>query len=210
MGLYYSLWDRKVNPDVENTESDAAYNRYMLNQLSELIDIATIYTDLVEFWFDGGWVKPNYRWPIQDIYNLIKTRQPHCQVGINWTIGLPENIDKQHVCPQDQKKNFPIRFFPSDFRLGDPYLPADDDPKIFMHDGKQYYLPWESTVCISQRWFYNTEDHTFKSVDELEKLYKQCTKNNNILILNCPPNRDGQLRQEDINILMALKKRLNL
>lgn len=101
-----------------------------------------------------------------------------------------------------------MRYFPSDFRLGDPYLPVDNDPKTFTHDGEQYYMPWESTVCVSQVWFYNTKDTTYKSVDELERLYRQCTKNDNILILNCPPNREGRLRQRDIDILMELRKRI--
>lgn len=206
--LYYSLWDRKVNPDVEDQSKDAAYNEYMLNQLNEVIDIAQKHTDIVEFWFDGGWVKQNYRWPIMDIYQTVKRKAPQCQVGINWTIGTPENVDKHPVLPQDQKEGFPIRYFPSDFRLGDPYLPTDNDPKVFTHDGKSYYLPWESTVCISQRWFYNTKDNQFKSVDELEKMYRQCTKNNNILILNCPPGHDGKIRSEDVRILKELRERV--
>ena len=210
LGLYYSLWDRKVNGDVADRKQDAAYNTYMINQLEELITIAEKHTPIVEFWFDGGWLKPSYRWPIMDIYQTIKKRQPDCQIGVNWSIGSPDNPDKHPVLPQDQQEGYPIRYFPSDFRLGDPYLPADNDPKVFTHDGKDYYMPWESTVCISQRWFYNTTDHTFKSIDELEKLYRQCTKNDNILILNCPPNRDGQLRTEDIAILKELRKRIEL
>lgn len=210
LGLYYSLWDRKENPDVDDPKKDAAYNAYMLKQLNEVIDIAQKHTKIVEFWFDGGWVKPNYRWPIMDIYQTIKRKVPGCQVGINWTIGAPENVDKHPVLPQDQKEGFPIRYFPSDFRLGDPHLPTDNDPKVFTHDGKSYYLPWESTVCVSQRWFYNTKDHDFKSVDELEKMYRQCTKNNNILILNCPPNREGRIRNEDVRILKALRNRLQI
>lgn len=208
LGLYYSLWDRKVNADVEDWKKDEAYNQYMLNQLTELMDIVDDYTKVVEFWFDGGWVKQNYRWPVMDIYQTIKQRMPECQVGVNWTIGAPENADKHPVLPQEQKEGYPIRYFPSDFRLGDPYLPTDNDPKIFVHNGRQYYMPWESTVCISKRWFYNTTDNEFKSVDELEKLFCQSTKNNNILILNCPPNRDGKLRDQDVSILKALYKRI--
>lgn len=208
LGLYYSLWDRKVNADVEDWKKDEAYNQYMLNQLTELMDIVDDYTKVVEFWFDGGWVKQNYRWPVMDIYQTIKQRMPECQVGINWTIGAPENVDKHPVLPQEQKEGYPIRYFPSDFRLGDPYLPTDNDPKIFVHNGRQYYMPWESTVCISKRWFYNTTDNEFKSVDELEKLFCQSTKNGNILILNCPPNRDGKLRDQDVSILKALYKRI--
>ena len=207
LGLYYSLWDRKVNPDVDDQSKDAAYNSYMIAQLKEMVDKVKPYTPIVEFWFDGGWTKQNYRWPVMDIYQTIKSQEPDCQIGINWSIGSPENVDAHPVLPEQQKAGFPIRYFPSDFRLGDPYLPTDNDPKTFTHDGKDYYMPWESTVCISQRWFYNTTDNQFKSVEELEKLYRQCTKNDNILILNCPPGRDGKLRNKDIEILKELRKR---
>ena len=208
LGLYYSLWDRKVNADVGDWQLDGAYNEYMLKQLDELIDITKKYVHIVEFWFDGGWAKENYRWPIMDIYQTIKSREPHCLVGVNWTIGSKDNPNAQAITPDKQQAGFPIRYFPSDFRLGDPYLPTDNDPKLFSYNGHLYYMPWESTVCISSRWFYHTQDHTYKSVDELAKLYRQCTKNNNILILNCPPGRDGKLRQKDVEILKELRKRV--
>lgn len=208
LGLYYSLWDRKVNSEVEDWTKDEAYNQYMIKQLKELINIVSPYTSIVEFWFDGGWVKPNYRWPIMDIYQTIKTQIPNCQVGINWSIGSPKNVDEHPILPENQQNGYPIRYFPSDFRLGDPYLPSPNDPKIFVHDGKKYYMPWESTVCISKRWFYNTQYHEYKSIDELEKLFNTATSNDNILILNCPPNRKGKLRNEDITILKALYPRI--
>lgn len=222
LGLYYSLWDRNFNgndypngdkhPHVygENPELDNSYNAYMIKQLDELLDITGKYTHVIEFWFDGGWTKANNRWPLQEMYNTIKLREPMCQIGINWSIGLPENPDYHAVYPNDQKEGYPIRYFPSDFRLGDPMLPADNDPKIFTHDGKKYYMPWESTVCISSKWFYNTKDHSFKTVEELVKLYNKATAQNNILILNCPPGRDGKIRKEEIKILKQLRKELKL
>lgn len=210
LGIYYSLWDRNRNGEVADSSLDKDYNKYMLAQINELLDITEKYTDVIEFWFDGGWVKENYRWPIQELYKEIKSREPLCQVGVNWSIGLPENPDHHPVKPREQKEGYPIRYFPSDFRLGDPYLPGPDDPKIFSHNGDSYYMPWESTVCISKRWFYNTTDTTFKSMDFLENTYKTSTSQDNILILNCPPNRKGRIREEDISILKELKQRLNL
>lgn len=209
LGLYYSLWDRKVNPDVENIDADTRYNDYMIKQLKELIAMTKKHTSLVEFWFDGGWVKENYRWPVMDIYQTIKSELPDCQVGINWSIGSKDNPNAHMITPDKQEKGFPIRYFPSDFRLGDPYLPTDNDPKLFAHDGRLYYMPWESTVCISERWFYNTTDKTYKSIDELARLYRQCTKNDNILILNCPPGRDGKMRAKDLEILKDLRKEIS-
>lgn len=210
LGIYYSLWDRKQNADVKEVSLDAAYDQYMINQLNELIDMVQQHTKVMEFWFDGGWEKPNHRWPTAEIYKTIKSKAPWCQVGINWSIGLPGNPDKHPVLPQDQKEGYPIRYFPSDFRLGDPYLPINPDPKLFTHNGKTYYMPWESTVCMSGKWFYHTEDTTYKSVEELAELYRIATAQDNILILNVPPNREGKMRDEDIRLLIELKNKLKL
>jgi alpha-L-fucosidase len=66
-------------------------------------------------------------------------------------------------------------------------------------------MPWESTICISQKWFYNTTDTIFKPINELVQLYKTATAQDNILILNCPPNREGKIRSKDIEILTNLE-----
>ena len=217
LGLYYSLWDRKQNPDTEDVSLDEAYNEYMIRQLNELMDITGKYTRIVEFWFDGSWAKKSYRWPLAEIYRTIKQREPQCQVGINWSIGEPDRPDQtgwewndQQIYPDNQKEGDPIRYFPGDFRLGDPYLPADPDPKLFRHDGKTYYMPWESTVCMSGKWFYHTEDTTYKTVDELVRLFNQATAQDNILILNAPPGRDGRIRDKDVDLLVKLRKRIKI
>lgn len=86
LGLYYSLWDRKVNGDVADRKQDAAYNTYMINQLEELITIAEKHTPIVEFWFDGGWLKPSYRWPY---YGHLPNHQ-------KTTARLPDRCQLEH------------------------------------------------------------------------------------------------------------------
>ena len=205
MGVYYSLWDRRQNADVEDTSLDKAYNTYLVNQIKELINISSKYTKVVEIWLDGGWVKKNTRWPLTEIYETVKKREPQCQIGVNWSIGSPQNPDSL-IHPDDQKNGYPIRYFPSDFRLGDPYLPAIPDPKLFTYNNKEYYMPWESTICISQKWFYNTQDTIYKTPQELLKLYKAATAQNNILILDLPPDTAGKLRKKDIQLVYDLRK----
>jgi alpha-L-fucosidase len=208
MGIYYSLWDRHQNANVNDTSLDHDYNAYMINQIRELIGLVNKRTKIVELWLDAGWEKKRSRWPIAEIYETVKTMAPQCQVGVNWSIGTPENPDpdSSFVLPTMQKTGYPIRYFPSDFRMGDPYMPADPDPKLFSHNGHLYYMPWETTVCISQKWFYNTTDTIYKTVDELFQLYKKATAQDNILILDLPPDRSGKLRDKDIRLVYALRK----
>jgi alpha-L-fucosidase len=211
LGLYYSLWDRHLNPNPRDSTLDAHYNKYMIAQLKELIGITHPYTPIVELWLDAGWEKRRSRWPIAEIYTTVKRLEPQCQVGVNWSIGRPDNPDPDSnwVLPTEQKTGYPIRYFPSDFRMGDPYLPANPDPKLFAYAGKLYYMPWETTVCMSQKWFYNTQDTVYKTVSELFRLYQTATAQDNILILDCPPDRNGRLREKDRRLLLALRDEIS-
>ena len=83
LGLYYSLWDRNRNSDVKDTVQDSTYNSYMMKQIDELLEISQKHTNVVEFWFDGGWLKENNRWPIEELYKTIKSKESECQIGIN-------------------------------------------------------------------------------------------------------------------------------
>jgi alpha-L-fucosidase len=200
-GIYYSLWDRheKSYPD------DTAYVEFMKGQLRELL---TNYGPVCELWLDGGWEKKAGQWNIPALYALAKSLQPSCAVSTNWTIGLPDNPEAHLILPKDQKEGYPFRYFPSDFRLGDPHLPVNPDPKLFSHEGKKYYLPFESTVCLNDRWFYNTTDKGLKSVEDLAKLYETATSQDNILILNSPPDRSGKMQQRNIDRLKALRAKV--
>lgn len=45
------------------------------------------------------------------------------------------------------------------------------------------------------------KDTGFKSIDNLVEDYNKATSQDNILILNTPPGRDGKIRQQDIEKL---------
>jgi alpha-L-fucosidase len=180
----------------------------MLRQMTELLGN---YGPVCELWLDGGWDKANTRWPSVEIYDLVRRLQPDCQVSTNWTIGKPDNIDF-NTQPADQQEGYPIRYFPSDFRLGDSALPKFADPKVFSKNGSSYYLPFEATVTLSgqNKWFYNTTDLTNKSVSSLAELFYVATAQDNILVLNAPPDRSGKVREIERNTLFRLRDKLGL
>jgi alpha-L-fucosidase len=234
LGLYYSLWDRhweggvmrELSPPALDEQASRRYVDHMLAQLTELF---TRYGPVCELWLDGGWAQPRAFWRIPEIYARIKDLQPACALGVNWSIGLPGEPDMfwpdkpleqlagtrrgdgpPGVLPEEQRENFPIRYFPCDFRLGDPYLPGENDPKCFSHCGLSYYLPFESTVCLNERWFYSPDDTTLRSVDELAALYRRATAEDNVFILNSPPNREGVMPPQNRARLAELRKRIGL
>ena len=109
-GMYYSLWDRKQNPNTKDSQLDVAYNQYMLKQLEELFVMAGRHGPVVELWLDGSLEKGNNRWALPEIYALVKKHQPACQMGVNWTIGHPGAVDTMCHANQ-QKEGFPIRYW---------------------------------------------------------------------------------------------------
>ncbi|MCW1924436.1 alpha-L-fucosidase [Luteolibacter arcticus] len=205
LGIYYSLWDRH-EPAYGN---DAAYNQYMLRQLAELLGN---YGPVCELWLDGGWDKANTRWANSEIYDLAKRLQPGCLVSTNWTVGTATDADSHGIVPANQQEGFLIRYFPNDFRLADPYLAKFPDPKLFKHQGQDYYLPFEATITLSSAnyWFYDTRDTTTKPLATLADYYYSATAQNNILILNAPPDRSGVIREVDRQGLFQLRDRLGL
>lgn len=203
--VYYSTWDRHEKSFSEHK----LYKEYVKNQLTELL---TQYGPVAEIWFDGSWAKRSENWYLPEIYDHIKRLQPDCQVTNNWTIGLPDNPNcgSDKAPPKLQQNGWPIQYWPSDFRIADPHLPRSDDPKQFSHQGKSYYMPFEATitVCAKNNWFGFGGDLGAKSVDQLEKMYRQCTANDNLLVFNVPPMKDGNLVPSQAEAIRKLAQRL--
>lgn len=196
--VYYSLWDR--HEPIYMDSDKHAYIQYMKNQLQELM---TNYGEVHELWFDGAWDRKAGDWYLPEVYEFVKKMQPNCQISTNWTIG-------KH--PVDMHKGDSIIYFPSDFRLWDPYLPTKNDPKIYTHNGKKYYLPFESTQTISVigSWFNHPEDTTVRDVEDLEEIFYVSTANDNCLLLNIPPATNGEQNPKAIENINQLAKLLGI
>ena len=212
LGLYYSLWDRSEK--TYKTDFDA-YIKYMHNQLTELLDGR--YGEIVEIWFDGSWDKPRSMWQLEKTYDLIKRLQPKCQIGVNHTVGDDFNqacFPEERYLPENYRENDPLRMFPSDFRLWDPNMCAENDPKIYTYQNNRYYLPFEMTICSREgfSWFYSNiyEDKPLLDVDEVCKNCEIIFKNHNMAVINMPPNTDGKLVEADRQHLFEIADKLKI
>ncbi|MBK1884051.1 alpha-L-fucosidase [Luteolibacter pohnpeiensis] len=206
--IYYSFWDRH-EPSYRAADF-SGYITYMKNQLTELL---TNYGPVCEIWFDGAWDRPAEDWKVPEIYDLVKSLQPECQITVNRNIGLPGlGLGSNDIHPTDQKEGDPIRFFPTDFRTHDPEMPAFPDNKLFQHGAELYYLPFEATVTMSpdDEWFYHPDQLGSKSLRSLERYFDIATAQNNILVFNAPPDRNGRLLDSNVATLKELAYRLGL
>ncbi|TKC08527.1 alpha-L-fucosidase [Pedobacter frigoris] len=205
-GIYYSLWDRH-EPSYKAADKKE-YIKYMKNQLTELL---TNYGPVCELWFDGAWDRKAEDWDVSGLYELTKKLQPNCAFTFNHTIGVGQNA-KGIGQPRNFKEGDVIRFYPVDFRTKDPNLVRSDDPKIYSYGTQSYYLPFEHTICLSDRWnwFQKKDIIAARPLDELEQLFYWCTSNDNVLLLNYPPDQTGQQRANERERLLELADRLGI
>lgn len=211
LGLYYSLWDRSEKKYKE--DFDNKYVPYMLEHLTELMDGR--YGEIAELWLDGAWDKPMKSWRLDLIYDLVKRYQPLCQIGVNHTIGEPADkggFPTKRYLPENYEEGDPMRMFPSDFRLWDPYMCRKDDPKIYTYEGEKYFLPFEMTICSRKEfsWFYSNiyEEKEFMPVEEVAENCRTLFAQGNCALINLPPNTEGKLVEGDVEHLMEIARLL--
>ena len=213
LGMYYSLWDRHE----KCYKNDEAYVDFMCNQLTELL--GGKYGDVCELWLDGSWDKKPEQWNVPKLYELVHKLQPDCAFAVNHTIGSKcrLNIIKRLYFPDRYKQGMPIRYFPSDFRLCDPWFTkrgADGDPKLYKYDNKTYYLPFEATVCMrtSGHWFWSDKytDAPPRTPEYIVEKYTHMMEQNNLLVINVAPNVHGEQEESDILPLLKAKMMLGL
>ena len=213
LGMYYSLWDRHE----KCYKNDEAYVDFMCNQLTELL--GGKYGDVCELWLDGSWDKKPEQWNVPKLYELVHKLQPDCAFAVNHTIGSKcrLNIIKRLYFPDRYKQGMPIRYFPSDFRLCDPWFTKrgkDGDPKLYKYDNKTYYLPFEATVCMrtSGHWFWSDKytDAPPRTPEYIVEKYTHMMEQNNLLVINVAPNVHGEQEESDILPLLKAKMMLGL
>jgi alpha-L-fucosidase len=186
-GTYLSPWDRN-HKDYGHPE----YITYYRNQLRELM---TNYGPLFEVWFDGanggdgyyGGARTMrhidgdyYDW--SNTWNIVRTLQPQaCMFG---------GPDLRWV---GNEAGFAAETcWATDKRPGGCWLPAEVD------------------VSIRPGWFYHTrEDREVKSVAKLLQIYYESVGRGCNLILNIPPDRRGQIHQNDVKSLCGWRRVLD-
>jgi alpha-L-fucosidase len=59
-------------------------------------------------------------------------------------------------------------------------------------------------------WFQKATPGLVRDLDELEELFYWCTDNDNMLVINVPPDNSGRIRENEANAVIALGQRLGI
>ena len=217
-GFYYCLIDKNFR----QFENDQVYNEYVRNQVTELL---TDYGDILEFWFDGAWVKdhptkdwpwdPSWeknpdsglkhgeRWEWNELYNLVHKLQPDCLVLNNSSSDKPGGVKYLPIDIRTAE-----RF---DFVWKGKHFKPIIDPVFTAPDGRKIYLPLEYCDSLAPGWFWKKgDDKKQPSIAAICDWYHRARKTQANLLLNAGPDATGVIPDYNRQNLSAAAKQLNL
>jgi alpha-L-fucosidase len=210
-GVYLSPWDRN--------RADYGTPEYLTHYRDQLRELLTQYGPLFEVWFDGanggdGYYgganekrtipKNYYDWT--NTWQIIRELQPDaCIFGergadIRW-VGNESGLGAE-TCWNTLNGT---GFIPSLYEKGDfrKRLGLGDRPGTI-------WQPAECDVSIRPGWFYHpSQDTKVKTPKQLVDIYYASVGRGASLLLNLPPDRDGQIAQPDIESLRGFRKILD-
>ena len=218
-GVYLSPWDRH-----ESTYGQGeAYNEYYKNQLRELL---TNYGELFCVWLDGacgegknGKVQ-QYDW--QGYYKVVRELQPDAVISISgpdvrwvgneagvcreseWSV-VPSYLaiseyTAEHSQKEDSKK----------FRKQKKEMVLDlGSQKAIKNESDLIWFPAEVDTSLRPGWFYHKDEDTRqKDLFKLMQIYLSSVGGNSNLLLNIPPDTNGQICKNDELVLDSFGRAL--
>lgn len=225
-GVYLSPWDRN-----HADYGRSAYIDYFRNQLHEL---TAEYGELFEVWFDGanggdgyyGGANEVRRIDRQTYYDwettraIVRRNQPDAVMfsdagpDVRWVgneqgiAGDPcwSTINVDLLFPGIDAESFKTR-------LTDDMVAAWDSPMDLLNRGDRRgnaWLPAECDVSIRPGWFYHAaEDDQVRTPENLVDLYFHSVGRGASFFLNLPPDRRGQIHEQDVQSLRGFRQRLD-
>jgi alpha-L-fucosidase len=196
-GVYLSPWDRN-HPDY-GTEK---YNQVFVNMLTEVL---SNYGPIFEVWFDGANGEgPNGKKQVYDFElfnNTVRKLQPNAVIfsdvgpDIRW-VGNERGEAGETNWNTINNQGWHAGMAGIEKQLNEG------------HENGFAYQPTEIDVSIRPGWFYHAnENQKVKSADELMAIYLKSVGRNGNLLLNVPPDMNGQITSFDSLALLNFKEK---
>lgn len=195
-GVYLSPWDQNS----QHYGKGEAYNDFYMNQLEELLNN---YGKVCEMWFDGA--KGSN---VEQSYDMNRWREFILSKN-------PDMIMFSDAGPQTRwcgnERGIAGEPMWNKVDLNTMSLPHHDIE--YLQHGDKNGSNWvcsECDVSIRPGWFYhNHEDNSVKSVEKLLDIYFKSVGRGSVLLLNVPPNKDGEFHDTDIKRLKDFKEEID-
>jgi alpha-L-fucosidase len=207
-GVYLSPWDRNYAD-----YGTPAYLTYYRNQLRELL---TNYGPVFEVWFDGANGGDGYYGGAREKRTIDR------RTYYDWPATRQLVRDLQPLACMFSDGGPDVRWVGNERGIaGDPcwatlnskdFFPGEADTKRLNrgdHPGTDW-IPAECDVSIRPGWFYHaSQDDKVKSPRQLLDLYYASVGRGASLLLNIPPDRRGQIHENDAKSLREFRRLLD-
>ncbi len=191
VGLYYSpaQWGKYSIPFSNAKE----YDDYFINQIGELL---TNYGKIDYLWFDGCGSE-GHEYDKERIVKAIGDMQPEILTFCDpeWTPGV------RWVGNEDgyASLNNPLVVSSTDFSEL-----ATEEQKL----SEAVFLPAECDCKLRNTWFYDLNEDTIKSTEELFGMYEMSVGHGSNFLINIGPDNRGLLPEADARRILELGERI--
>lgn len=190
VGLYYSpaQWGK-----YSIAFADDEYDDYFINQIGELL---TNYGKIDYLWFDGCGSE-NHKYDTERIVKAIGDMQPDILTFCDpeWTPGV------RWVGNEDGYAS-----------LNNPLVVSSTDFSELATEVQELseaaFLPSECDAKLRFTWFYDNNEDTIKSVDELFGMYEMSVGHGSNFLINIGPDNRGLLSDADVKRISELGDRI--
>ena len=170
VGLYYS--PAQWGSHAVSFSNEKEYDDYFIGQISELL---TGYGKIDYLWFDGCGSN-GHEYDQKRIIETIRTLQPEIAIFDMW------DGDTRWVGNEDGYAPYP-----------NPYVVKH----TVLGEEKTLFIPAECDCKLRDSWFYDLNEDTVKSVDELLGMYEYSVGRGCNLLLNVGPDSRGLIHEAD-------------
>jgi alpha-L-fucosidase len=211
-GVYCSPWDR----------NNANYGKpaYVETYRQQLTELLTWYGPVFEVWFDGANGGSGYYGGAKETRTIDK----HTYYGWPETWGLVRKLQPEAIIFSDAGPD--VRWVGNEKGLADEtcwatYDPVGEDggpasPGNILSSASMkgtrfgsHWMPAECDVSIRPGWFWHgQENDKVKTPEQLVDLYFKSAGRGATLLLNLPPDRQGQLSAQDVASLEGFHQRI--
>ncbi|MEV5011857.1 alpha-L-fucosidase [Streptomyces sp. NPDC093064] len=198
LGAYVSLIDWHHPAFRFRTESQMAWEDYLVFLHGQVEEVCTQYGELAQVWFDGDWpgsswhtdhrdwFAPGGQYGYPELYDMVHRLQPDAVVLNNRkSVPLPPGEDVQGF----------ENDLPGENTAGFNTATVLDGPK-------------ETCLTMNRTWGYVPDDDAYKTVDELESTVRRAWAAGSNLLLNVGPRADGVIPPREQDLLRAVGARL--
>ena len=182
VGLYYS--PAQWGSYAVAFQNEKEYDDYFINQISELL---SNYGKIDYLWFDGcgseGHVYDKHR-----IIKAIRSLQPDILLFGMWDpdTGWAGNESGYASLPNLYERD-----------------------RVVLGENKHIFLPLECDCRLRENWFYELDENSIKSVDELIGMYEMSVGRGSNLLLNVGPDDNGLISRPDMRRLTQFRAELD-